>query len=57
MTFTVRIHPNGEKAAPSREERFATKGDALRFIRRLGALSLIQKVEPRTYSVRVKPKK
>jgi hypothetical protein len=55
--FTVRIHPNGEKPMPSREERFTTKREALRFIAGLGELSFVQKVERRTYSLRVKPRK
>ncbi len=57
MPFTVRIHPNGEKAMPSREQTFETKRETLRFISGLGELSFIQKVAPRVYSLRVKPKK
>ena len=57
MTFVVRIHPNGEKPLPSREQTFDTKREALTFIGSLGELSFIQKVAPRVYSLRVKPKK
>ena len=53
LTYYVRVHP-ASGTGPSREERFPTKRAALGFIEKLGKLAFIQKVEPRTWSVRPK---
>jgi hypothetical protein len=53
LTFYVRVHPSGGNG-PSREERFPTKGAALGFIAGLGKLAFIQKIAPRTWTVRQK---
>lgn len=55
--FTLRVHSSGEKASPSREERYTTKRELFEAIRRLGKLQLIRRIEPRVYSVRLAPKK
>lgn len=55
--WVVNVQASGEKPGPSVGHSFGTKREAREFIARLGKLSLDAKVGPRTYSVRVKPKR
>ena len=55
--WIVNVQASGERPGPSLGHSFATKREARGFIDRLGKLSLDAKVDRRTYSVRVKPKR
>jgi hypothetical protein len=55
--WVVNVQASGEKPAPSVGHTFGTKREARAFVASLGQLALDARVDRRTYSVRVKPKR